>query len=134
MRKQTLQLDKLPSEQFDKECKELLNINLLDEAVVESDLKKPLDKWIQEFKKALVPYFSNKCLPNVSEENALRICRNFNYWLSYVGQKIQTIITDKGTSSKFIESIKEFVKITITGCNKYPCKLEFEEYTAKLHM
>ncbi|KMZ91083.1 hypothetical protein PVMG_04855 [Plasmodium vivax Mauritania I] len=76
-------LDKLPSEQFDKECKELLNINLLDEAVVESDLKKPLDKWIQEFKKALVPYFSNKCLPNVSEENALRICRNFNYWLSY---------------------------------------------------
>ncbi|SBT47302.1 PIR Superfamily Protein [Plasmodium ovale wallikeri] len=119
----------LPANFFDDECNKRLNIETLNNVEDSKYLAKPIETWADEFKDKFTSYLDDKLNSSQDIDFRKKRCRDFNYWMFYVIEKIRKIVKEADRVRNNIDGIKEFAKSVFRENNVYGCSLDIEGTT-----
>ncbi|SBT01513.1 PIR Superfamily Protein [Plasmodium ovale curtisi] len=127
--KHILSENDLPSKIFDDECNKRLNIEALNNVQDAKYLNQSIETWAVNFKNEFIPFFKEKLSSSQNKVFREKRCRDFNYWVFHVIEKIREIEKDAVKKNDNIEGIKEFTEKIFRENNEFGCSLDIKGTT-----
>ncbi|SBT00594.1 PIR Superfamily Protein [Plasmodium ovale curtisi] len=114
----------LPAKIFDAELIKELYIEELDNVLDTEDFSDKIEAWYNKYNSNFYTYYMQKWNEYKNSDIRDKRCRDVNYWVKYVIDKISKIVKNESTASKFVNNIKERASLILNKQIVFSCPLD----------
>ncbi|KMZ98467.1 hypothetical protein PVNG_05244 [Plasmodium vivax North Korean] len=129
--------DNLPSSEFDKQFRQSINLDTLENAALYKENKVNIENWLQNFTTQFSHYYNKESVKWHKNIHGKR-CRDLNYYVDYIIDLISEL-EFKGNRGKRvkaskteIDTVKQSMKSLFKHSDKFKCDREEEDYVKRI--
>ncbi|SBT55093.1 PIR Superfamily Protein [Plasmodium ovale wallikeri] len=120
----TITEEDLPAKIFDDELIKELYIEKLDNVLETEDFSDRIEAWYKEYDSKFFTYYMQKWNKYKNTDIRDKRCRDVNYWVKYVIDKINKIVKNKSTASNIVDQITQRASLILNEQIVYGCPLD----------